>query len=249
MRNPTSKQLTFLPIFCAIFAIVTAFLGDNVHAQSGTLEPSPVIKRFRGADGIAPDPKPLSFKVNYVYRPDGRGPLKDLTEGAVLHSGDHYKLQFTPEEDSYVYIFQLDSSRAMYTLFPMDSFNGVVVNNRNPVKGGVTYYVPAKDKSFQLDEQVGTELIYFLASRLPDQDLEQWVQRLQKAHQRKETGIDLIAVKLVENFKFRGVAGIVPDPQQTSTIPWDDNKQFTLPAWRLNDLCAKCVSMLSFKHR
>jgi hypothetical protein len=59
-------------------------------------------------------PKPLNFKLNYVYRPGGKGDLKPLIEGSKLNSGDHYKIKFTPAEDSYVYIFQVDSSQAIY---------------------------------------------------------------------------------------------------------------------------------------
>jgi len=47
----------------------------------------------------------------------------------------------------------------------MKGFGNVIVNNFNPVQGGQTYYIPAKNKSFVLDEQIGRETIYFVASR------------------------------------------------------------------------------------
>ena len=95
----------------------------------------------RGFPGIAYDPgasKSLSFKVNYFYRAVDQGSFKPFTDGTVLHSGDHYIIQFTPSEDSYVYIFQIDSNQGVYQLFPMESFKGVELDNRNPVRAGMT---------------------------------------------------------------------------------------------------------------
>ncbi|MBE9562573.1 MAG: hypothetical protein IMF12_06900, partial [Proteobacteria bacterium] len=54
--------------------------------------------------------KPLDFKINYVYRSSGKGNPKTLNNDGVLHSGDYYKIIFTPTENCYVYIFQLDSA-------------------------------------------------------------------------------------------------------------------------------------------
>jgi hypothetical protein len=217
----------------------------KITPQPGGATPKPA--------SMAPqsDVKPLNFKVNYVYRPGGQGALKPLVEGSVLNSGDHYKIQFTPEEDSYVYIFQVDSSKAIFQLFPMRDFGGVRVDNFNPVKAGATYHLPAKNKSFQLDNNVGSESILFLAFRQRNQALEEQYEALIKARMSKDkTSENNLQTAIKSNFKTRGLAGIVDDPQKkTATVPWTSSESFTVPVQHLNNLCADCISMITFEHR
>lgn len=195
--------------------------------------------------------KPLGFKVNHVYRSGGQGPLKPLVDGSVLRSGDHYKIQFTPAETSYVYIFQVDSSKAIYRLFPMTEFGGVKVDNLNPVRAGVSYQLPAKDKSFQLDNNVGSESILFLAFRQPNPSLEQQYEELVKARLSQDSPkASQLQAAINSNFKTRGLAAIVDDPEKkTATVPWTPTESFTVPVRRLDNLCADCINMITFEHR
>lgn len=229
-------------------------------ADLKTRGPAGTVKITPEAGGVTPKPasltsstnsKPLSFKVNYVYRPGGQGSLKPLTEGSVLNSGDHYKIQFTPAEDSYVYIFQVDSTKAIYQLFPMTSFGGVKVDNLNPVQAGTTYHLPAKDKSFKLDNNVGSESILFLAFRQPNQALEKQYEDLVKARlSQNNAKTDTLQNAIKSNFKTRGLAGIVDDPEKkTTTVPWTPAESFTTPVQHLNNLCADCINMITFEHR
>lgn len=203
------------------------------------------------ASMTSPQAKPLNFKLNYVYRPSGQGSLKPLVEGSTLNSGDHYKIQFTPEEDSYIYIFQVDSSKAMYQLFPMTSFGGVKVDNLNPVRAGTTYHLPAKDKSFKLDNNIGSETILFLAFRQPNKELEQQYEALLKARLSKDSAkTENLQMAIQSSFKTRGLAGIVDDPEKkTASVPWTSTESFTVPVRNLNNLCADCISMITFEHR
>ena len=126
--------------------------------------------------------EPPDIDIKYLYRHEGSKQFKILTEGSILYSGDFYKILFAPatteKTDIYVYVFQTDSSDNIYRLFPMKSFAGVTVNNFNPVQPGITRYIPAKKKSFFLDEQIGKEQIYFLATRQPDTELENQYQQV-----------------------------------------------------------------------
>lgn len=241
--------------------------APEVGAADSSTSASPTTRGPAGTVKIAPEPgdaavkpaslsapsssKPLSFKVNYVYRPNGQGPLKSLGEGSVLNSGDHYKIQFTPAEDSYVYIFQVDSSKAIFQLFPMTSFGGVKVDNLNPVKAGVTYHLPAKDKSFKLDDKVGAESILFLAFRQPNQALEQQYEALVKARLSQDNAkANTLQSAINTGFRTRGLAGIIDDPEKkTATVPWTVQESFTMPVRHLNNLCDDCISMITFEHR
>ncbi|MBK8535617.1 MAG: DUF4384 domain-containing protein [Candidatus Competibacteraceae bacterium] len=240
----------------------TAGGADNPSSDTDlkTRGPAGTVKIAPEPGGATPKPasltpqtalKSLNFKVNYVYRPGGQGVLKPLVDGSVLNSGDHYKIQFTPEENGYVYIFQVDSSKAIYRLFPMTNFGGVKVDNLNPVRAGVTYHLPAKDKSFQLDNIVGLESILFLAFRQPNQALEQQYEELLKARLAKDNSkADNLQTTIKSSFKTRGLAAIVDDPEKkATTVQWTSAESFTIPVQRLDNLCADCVSMISFDHR
>ena len=127
----------------------------------------------------------LHFQVDYTYRPAGQGELRTLTEGSKLHSGDQYKVWFTAEQESYVYIFQLDSSQTIYRLFPLQDFQGVTVNQTNPVQTGRQYHLPSQDQAFTLDKRVGQEKIYFLGFRERNETLEKLYDDFLQARQQQ----------------------------------------------------------------
>ncbi|MGH8552562.1 MAG: DUF4384 domain-containing protein, partial [Methylococcales bacterium] len=81
---------------------------------------------MRGPREVVSDPKPISFEINYAYRSGGKGELKQIEDGTVLHTGDYYKIQFTPREDGHVYIFQVDSNNTVFQLFPMEQWENMV---------------------------------------------------------------------------------------------------------------------------
>jgi serine/threonine-protein kinase PpkA len=114
----------------------------------------------------------LSIEVSYSYRPSDQLNFRPLLNDGVLRSGDHYRIRFTPEQDGYVYIFQIDSSGAIYRLFPFEGTQTPQTLNINPVRAGVTYFAPSEEEAFLLDEQVGHEQIHVLTFRERDVNLE-----------------------------------------------------------------------------
>ena len=188
----------------------------------------------RGLPGIAYDPgasKRLSFQVSYNYWAKDQGAFKPFTDGAVLYSDDRYIIQFTPGEDSYVYIFQIDSNQGVYQLFPMESFKGKTLNNRNPVRAGMSYILPTQNNTFVLDNQTGRETIYFMAARQPDQILEEQYEALSQARQEQRASlVRQLQEQLTDSLKTRGLAGIAPNQPQ-------------------NTRQAEPVSVITFEHR
>ncbi len=172
----------------------------------------------RGLPGIAYDPgasKLLNFQESYKYWAGDQGAFKPFMNGAVLYSGDHYIIQFTPSEDSYVYIFQIDSNQGVNQLFPMESFKGVKLDNRNPVQAGMTYILPAQNKSFVLDDRTGRETIYFMASRQPDQTLQEQYEALSQARQEQRASlIKQLQEQLTTSIKTRGLGTVVSNQAQ-----------------------------------
>ncbi len=197
----------------------------------------------------------LQFDVAYFYRTGGQGELKPLENGAVLQSGDHYKIVFTPKQDAYVYIYQTDASEQVWQLFPMQEMKGVVVNHVNPVKAGQTYTLPAEKKSFFLDTQIGEEVLYFVATAQPDEQLEAAYKALQE--QRKQPAspqLQVVSRGVVGQIRSRGPGGIANDPsaQAKVKVETEDGQIFVLNQQQLLGLCGSergCVNVLRFAHR
>jgi hypothetical protein len=192
----------------------------------------------------------LSFYINYVFRSGGKGELKTITNGAVLRSGDHYKAIFIPDKRCHVYIFQVDISGQIFQLFPMKSFDGISLNNLNPVKKDQTYIIPSPDKAFVLDNRVGTERIYFIASPKRNAELEELYGALKGAVQHKNASqIEDNRNKLDRYFKRRGMYTITPSDKALK-IPWKkDGDAFTVIGQRLENLCRGCVHIIEFYHQ
>jgi hypothetical protein len=111
----------------------------------------------------------IDMQFRYARQQGGRT-LYGSDANPVLTSDDSYYLKVTTGEQCYVYVFQRDSKNAVQRLFP----NPAWVKSSNPMFPGETR-IPAQDQKnnwFYLDETVGTEVIYLLASRLPQRDLE-----------------------------------------------------------------------------
>lgn len=196
------------------------------------------------------DPKPLSFKINYVYREGGAGELKSIEDGTILHTGDYYKIQFTPEDDGYVYIFQVDTSNNVFQLFPMEQWGDMVLNNRNPVRSGITYSLPSENQSFVLDEHRGKETIYFVGTRTEDPKIAKLAEQLKEARKQGDNQNDLrIQDDLQQALKTRGLARIVADPASQTEVTWTNEESFKLPAQRLDELCDKCTNVITFEHQ
>jgi hypothetical protein len=111
-------------------------------------------------------------------------PVRQFINAQTLYSGDFYKIVFTPLQNCYVYIFQQGSSGKIYKLFPNDNF---------PLIAGKTYYIPAKNQAFYLDNQTAQEKIYMITTNKRNIQLEQ---------EYEQTKI-----------KYRDIGGISNDPQ------------------------------------
>jgi len=93
----------------------------------------------------------------------------------LLYPGDQCQIIFTPgTEKTYVYIFQKGSSGNLYHLFPTNDSNGLTINRFNPDLSDTTYFIPAQDKSFRLEKQIGEEdgsnRLQFLIPELPSKE-------------------------------------------------------------------------------
>jgi len=132
---------------------------DDVRSLLDSQESAPL--KQKGAAEITLNLQMLAFK--YV---DGREREVVMRSGDVLHSGDEFKINFEAGQDCYLYILYYDSTGQAGVLFP----NPKIALDNN-IKGGVKYALPGEGLRFYLDENVGTEQVYFVASIEPMNDI------------------------------------------------------------------------------
>ncbi|MCP5195657.1 MAG: protein kinase [Gammaproteobacteria bacterium] len=151
----------------------------------------------------------LPVQLSYYYRPADQLNFRPLINNSVLRSGDHYQISLTPEENGYVYIFQIDSGGAVYRLFPAEGGNASQTANVNPVRAGMTYLIPAENEAFQLDEQVGQERIHVLAFQERNIDLENQYTALAEARREQDQAQTLaLQAQLTDNLRTTQVGAM-----------------------------------------
>ena len=92
-----------------------------------------------------------------------------LEKGGVLTSKDFYGFVFEPAEEAWVYIMQQDSTTAIDVLFPNPAFS----EQTNPVAKNTAVWIPKDINSwFRLDQNVGAESFFVVASSKPMEELE-----------------------------------------------------------------------------
>ena len=238
---------------CILLVLVVLYILPGIGiletpAKAVTEQPKKAVGRIVPQNH---DEEYLFFDMNFLYRSGRIGEFKPLNEGSVLHSGDLYKIIFTPATDCYVYIFQLDSANKIYQLFPMESFAEMTINNLNPVKRGNTYYIPAKGKSFQLDQQTGIEKMYFLASRQRDIVLEEQYQKVFEEQQRSKNDLKepFEDIEQLLNHAIK-IQGALITPEKAAKLSWrEEGQAFSVFQERLENLCDGCVYVLRFEHK
>ena len=246
MRKNLVRAIIF---FCLFFGISLQIVQAEVVVGQTRKELS---GKFKHVSDEKHENASLLFILNIIFRTGKNDTFKPLTEGSILYSGAHYKIIFTPSVNCFVYIFQMDSAGKIFQLFPMESFAGVRVDNFNPVQKDKTYYLPAEGKSFQLDEQIGTEKIYFLASRERDLELEKLYQEAFEAQQQAEDELEIRLLE-IDRMLERAInvqGALSPADDDSEKISWEEEGQsFTVLQERLENMCDGCVYVLSFEHR
>jgi len=245
---------------CAIGILIVCIVGGYGKSVAAVESSRAITDRPKETEetraSVQPDQAPptdfLFFKINYVYRSQGKGAFEVLEDDLTLQSGDHYKIIFTPNQDCYVYIFQVDSANMVYSLFPMEQFGKLTLNNLNPIKAGQTYYIPAEEKSFVLDNQTGTERVYFLAAFKRDRKLEEEYYRTVEVQKRRDLEKQLEQIDKLLNYAIvlNGEANIMADPDETEITSWQEGGEtFSVLRHRLEDMCDGCVHVLTFTHQ
>jgi hypothetical protein len=118
------------------------------------------------ASTVKKEKEKLSADVGVFFEGDDGKPYP-IRNGMVLYSNDNYAIYFKPGRKCYMYVFQEDSTGKVYRLFPNIAYG----TETNPVSKGKEYWVPTRDTWLYLDENVGRERLYIIASMERSQKL------------------------------------------------------------------------------
>ncbi len=146
-----------------------------------------------------------------------KGKLQPLKDGMTLHSKDNYTIYLKPREDSYVYIFQVDTNGQAFKLFPnREEYH----TSSNPLAANGIHWIPAKGKFFFLDNSVGKEEIVFFASNKPIESLEK---------------VKISSKKVMEDtVKLMGVGGTTESKVSGKVANEDNTTPFDMEKIRIN---------------
>jgi hypothetical protein len=174
------------------FKLLSTSISTNASSNAST--PQTAANTFSIADWL---PLPNIFRsisVDFaMFHDNGTTNPRQLKTGDTLHSSDGYffHIKANAADNNYFYLFQVDSSGKLFRLFPSQKYHTI----QNPVPANKRITLPNEREVFFLDNTLGTEDFYFLASDKQVDALEQL----------KTGTVDDI---LDADFPLRGPAGV-----------------------------------------
>jgi len=214
----------------------------TVSAVPNSITPAPqVFSQQQTAPMAQIDPDAINLHTVFVFAPEGQQDFRPFHPGDLLRSGDHYKILVKPEDDTFLYLFQMDSSQQLYWLFPMDDLK-INIQSRQPLKKNKTYSLPAQDEAYFLDQMQGNENIYMIARKTPDPYLEELGRLLmdQTDPQARRDAENKILQYIAAKKQVRNV-----NPGNQLTL----NGIITLDASKLTGMDKDHVYIFPFRHR
>ena len=144
-------------------------------------------------------PGAINFKWAFVARidPGGRNKLINLAEMAsnlvsekpVITSGDKMSFFVEPGQNTYVYIYLVDSRGNLELIFPTSMDENVL---KSEFTAGKRTYIPGKYEWFSFDDNRGTEMFYLLASSSQLMKLEELTSVYLNAEGDRETSKQMV---------------------------------------------------------
>jgi outer membrane protein OmpA-like peptidoglycan-associated protein len=133
------------------------------HESGTTLKEKPDIEVLPGRERVS-----LKWGVLHVEG-QNKAELVDYDGRSTLKSKDAYRIYVHPQSRCYVYIYQVDAKGKGAWLFPRDQVTDV-----NPLSVN-DHWLPSRNATFTLDNNVGLETVYLVASRSRATDLESYI--------------------------------------------------------------------------
>ena len=156
---------------------------------------------------------------------------------------------FRANRDCYVHIYQTEATGQVFRLFPLEQFDGVILNHENPVKILADYVLPAYDRFFYLDDTIGKEKIYVAASLQRNRDLEELENRLTNAMQTNDAKRISKASRDINTYLDRRSNGAISSAQ-TQSVTWQIGENTTpITGYLFETHQEDSVHTIEFMHR
>lgn len=175
-----------------------------------------------------------------IFHEDLEGRPRPLEAGAILHSGDGFRIYLKPRQSCYVYLLQRDSTGQFGPL----NFAPALGVKDHYLRADTAYWVPSPNQWFELDRTPGEETLYVVASHERRDDLAELLRPsvgnpALAAQQPASPKLDLDALKTM------GVAGI--RPSKNTPVADRPEPPATMVDQRLRD-AVEFVHTLTFQH-
>jgi hypothetical protein len=175
-----------------------------------------------------------------VFQEDPESRPQKLTEGAVLRSGDGYRLYFESHQTCYVYVFQIDAAGKLFSLYPDPTYG----THGHLVQARTGHWVPGPDRWFTLDTTRGEEVIYILATKERREDIEDLMRRYTSTHR---GGTQSSRRQVLEDvMKKMGVDKVRPG--KTVEVPSDQRRPDTVTMDQLSREGVSLAFRFAFRH-
>lgn len=145
-------------------------------------------------------------QISFWHRPKNKDAFLQLEDGAILYSGDEFRIFMMAQDPVYAYLFHHGSGGDWVCLFPNENFS-LEAPAKNPLEAGRKYWLPRFSGGFVLDDTPGQEETLVYLSTEPHPTMEKW----------KTEGVPQ---ETVETEKQRGFGGIVEVQSAVDTIAW-----------------------------
>lgn len=204
----------------SLHTLVTGGLGQRLQVSFLDLAESTVVysdhffrltrEENKTEKKVAPprtDPLRLEVTVLGKRMIGGEAYPVQVSDGTVLHSGDHVQIHYSVDRESYVYVLLDDSKGRVNRLFPRTDllFPEATFTSLNPVAAKRTHSSPPGDLWFFLDENPGEETLIVLASTKPLGEIDALLEELNKGAGSKVSTEVREKVKTIVTRGFGGV--------------------------------------------
>jgi Domain of unknown function (DUF4384) len=242
-------------------------VAKSAEPRSGT-SPKPPTTAPRGPKLIAskgygvephivkfsnPAQKPLGIRYA-LLKVTETGELSEVLPETVFHSGDKVKISLMANQPGYIHIIQQGSSGSWRPLFPAQGDPP----ESNRVEAGRIYQVPA-GKSFQFNEQTGSERLFILLSRRVVSDLDRFIFTLQQQQRdpanpatsapAQVEASNRISDNLVQSLKSRDLMEVEDPPQETKDTSLGENAIYVVSEGKGNSIPSQVFANLVLDHR
>jgi hypothetical protein len=206
-------------------------------------KPSAYSTGSQGSGASAPNYQQLEvyFDMVKVVSVGGSRQAQSVADGETLTQQDNYKVMFQCNLPCYVYIAQMDSTGKLNPIFPSEYASGT-----NPVRASASYSVPEGKEWFYLDQNVGVETIYVMASRERRNDLEDILGHFESSNQ---TLVPQQQVQMNQYYTLKRGIGGVRQGGATQTVQYQDGTQGQYAATVFSSMQAEFVATRWFYHQ